>query len=98
MISPASFKRRQLRAARILLGWSQAELGRRSGVHFDTIGDYERGQRAKMHPKKLARVTHVLAEAGVTLTANGIEYQRDRHNGSETDNRCIAVNRQASQE
>jgi HTH-type transcriptional regulator / antitoxin HipB len=45
---------RQLRRARYARGWTQRELGRRSGVHQTTISRLENGRLASLHLLRLA--------------------------------------------
>ncbi len=62
MASPA-----QCRAARALLGWTQAELAERSRVARKTIADFELAQRT-LHYRTRRDITLALEEAGVEFT------------------------------
>jgi transcriptional regulator with XRE-family HTH domain len=54
----------QCRAARALLGWSQAELADQARVTTKTVADFERGMTAP-HRSTLARIAEALEDAGV---------------------------------
>ena len=58
------------RAARALLGWSQDELARRSGVGRVTIADYERGKSALMRGN-VALIVATFDAAGVEVIQQG---------------------------
>jgi transcriptional regulator with XRE-family HTH domain len=58
----------QSRAARGLLDWSQAELGRRSNLSESTIRDFEKGSRLPS-PNNLAAIRAALEAAGVEFIA-----------------------------
>jgi len=62
MIDPA-----QLRAARGLLRWSQRELAEQSGVHLNTIKDFEREKAANPTRATLLAWQRALSKAGVVL-------------------------------
>jgi transcriptional regulator with XRE-family HTH domain len=62
MIDPA-----QLRAARGLLRWSQRELAERSGVHLNTIKDFEREKAANPTRATLLAWQRALSKAGVAF-------------------------------
>jgi transcriptional regulator with XRE-family HTH domain len=61
MLTPA-----QLRAARGLLGWTQAELAKASGVHRNSINTFE---KESSDPKRstLLALERALAKAGVVF-------------------------------
>jgi predicted KAP-like P-loop ATPase len=61
----------QCRAARALLGWSQARLARQSGVATSTVADFERGQRSPVQ-NNLDAMKQSLEAAGVTLLPGGV--------------------------
>lgn len=62
---------RQCRAARGLLGFTQAVLSRKSGVSLGTIISFEAGKRDPI-PANLAAIHHALELAGVIfLDGNG---------------------------
>lgn len=54
----------QLRAARSLLNWSQAELSKKSGYALATINNIERGLY-QAHPGTLDNIVQTFEEAGV---------------------------------
>jgi transcriptional regulator with XRE-family HTH domain len=54
----------QVRAARALLGWSQARLAEAARVGVTTIADYERGARTPIE-NNLAAIRMALEHAGV---------------------------------
>ncbi|MBQ4471997.1 MAG: helix-turn-helix transcriptional regulator [Alphaproteobacteria bacterium] len=54
----------QLRAARSLLNWSQAELSKKSGYSLATINNIERGQY-QSHPSTLDNIVQTFEEAGI---------------------------------
>ncbi|MCJ2136709.1 helix-turn-helix domain-containing protein [Methylobacterium sp. J-026] len=54
----------QSRAARGLLDWSQAELGKRSNLSESTIRDFEKGRRTPS-PNNLSAIQQSLEAAGV---------------------------------
>ncbi len=58
------------RAARALLGWSQDELARQSGVGRVTIADYERG-KTQLIRGNVALIVEALAAAGVEVLREG---------------------------
>ncbi len=60
----------QCRAARGLLGWSQAELAASSKVAVKTIADFERGSRTP-YPRTLEDILEALEAAGVIFLAEG---------------------------
>jgi len=67
----------QLRAARGLLGWSQADLGRAAGVGTSTIADWESGKKGRrLHPRTEAALREALEAAGVVFTERGVEDRR----------------------
>lgn len=58
------------RAARALLGWSQDDLARHSGVGRVTIADYERGKSALMRGN-VALIVAAFDAAGVSVIREG---------------------------
>ena len=61
----------QIRAARGLLNWSVRELAERSGVHRNTITNFETGKSGG-EPSTLAAIRATLESAGVIFVdANG---------------------------
>lgn len=64
-ISPA-----QLKAARALLGWSQADLARASQLAPSTVADFERGQRTPV-ANNLSAMRAALEGGGVQFRAGG---------------------------
>jgi transcriptional regulator with XRE-family HTH domain len=65
-----SFSPAQCRAARALLGWSQAELSEASGVATKTIADFEREDRSP-YERTLNDIHKALAQAGIEFTNGG---------------------------
>jgi DNA-binding XRE family transcriptional regulator len=61
------FSPAQCRAARALLGWSQQDLERASGVAKKTIADFERGARTPF-PRTLEDLKEALAASGIEFT------------------------------
>ncbi len=57
----------QCRAARALLGWSQAVLAEKAAVAKQTLADFERGAR-QPYPRTLADIRAALEAAGVEFT------------------------------
>jgi transcriptional regulator with XRE-family HTH domain len=54
----------QSRTARVLLEWSQIELGARSNLSERAIGDFEKGKRL-LSSTSLVAVRHAFEDAGV---------------------------------
>ncbi len=74
-LSPA-----QCRAARALLGWSQAVLAENALVAKQTLADFERGAR-RPYPRTLADIRAALEVAGVEFTngdAPGVRLKKKR--------------------
>lgn len=61
----------QCRAARALLGWSQKELARLTGVSAATIRNFENSQRALM-PANAAAIESAFAQAGIEFIPGGV--------------------------
>ena len=59
-----------MRAARALLGWSQADLAKRAKVGPSTVADFERGHRTPIANTATA-MRSALEEAGVTFQPGG---------------------------
>lgn len=57
-------KSAQVRMARGALNWSLADLAKASGVHRNTISNFETG-RYDMNPENIAKVREALEAAGV---------------------------------
>lgn len=60
----------QIRAARGLLGWSQKELARRSGISDVSIINYEKGKRTP-HQNTLNKIIYAFEAGGVDFTEDG---------------------------
>jgi len=60
----------QIRAARGLLGWSQKELAKRSGVSDVSIINYEKGKRTP-HQNTLNKIIQAFEFGGVDFTEDG---------------------------
>lgn len=65
----------QIRAARGLLGWSQAHLAETANVHRATLVDLESGKR-EPHGATLTAITSELIAAGIVFTERGVEFRR----------------------
>lgn len=64
-------KSAQVRMSRGALNWSLADLSKASGVHRNTISNFETG-RYDMNPENMAKVRAALEAAGVVfLPENG---------------------------
>ena len=61
-------KSAQVRMARGALNWSLADLAKASGVHRNTISNFETG-RYDMNPDNVAKVRAALESAGVEFIA-----------------------------
>jgi transcriptional regulator with XRE-family HTH domain len=64
----------QIRAARGLLGWSQAYLAEGVGVSRATIVGLETG-KTEPHPATLFVIESELAAAGINFTDKGVEFR-----------------------
>jgi transcriptional regulator with XRE-family HTH domain len=71
----------QCRAARALLGWSQAELAERAGVAKQTLADFERGARSP-YPRTLADIKKVLEAEGIEFMNGGAPGVRLKKKGA----------------
>jgi transcriptional regulator with XRE-family HTH domain len=60
----------QIRAARVLLGWSQIELCRRSGVSRDTLVKIERGEGNPLMATT-EKLVQALEDSGVEMIDRG---------------------------
>jgi transcriptional regulator with XRE-family HTH domain len=60
------------RAARALLGLTQAEVARRASVAVRTIADLERGATNYQHPRTLRDIQRVFEEAGIEFLFEGV--------------------------
>jgi transcriptional regulator with XRE-family HTH domain len=65
---------RQLKAARALVGWSQAELARKSGISEPTIRRLE-SQEGELGglPSTIEAIRRALEDNGVRFIARGVE-------------------------
>ena len=62
---------RQLKAARILLDWTQADLARATGFTSRNIGNLENGRGRELHdPKYIVNVIDALESAGITFISD----------------------------
>lgn len=61
----------QIRAARAVLGWSQARLSKAAQISKSTLVDLESNRR-QPHQMTLRTVLDYLADAGIDLTADGV--------------------------
>jgi len=67
----------QLKAARALLGWSQADLARASQLGPSTVADFERNERTPQ-PNNLSAMRAALEGAGLQFLAGGAVVAPDR--------------------
>jgi predicted transcriptional regulator len=64
--TPPSATVRQVKAARALLGWSQSELAKKSGVSEPTIARLEAGDgRLGGRPETVSKIIQSLTAAGI---------------------------------
>jgi transcriptional regulator with XRE-family HTH domain len=56
--------KRQLRAARGLLGWTQSDLAGASNISRETLADFESGKRTPI-PNNLTAIMRAFSSAGV---------------------------------
>ena len=61
---------RVLRAGRNLLGWSQGELAKRSGISVNTVCRWEHENPIQAKTTTLKRVVDALANGGVRVCGN----------------------------
>jgi transcriptional regulator with XRE-family HTH domain len=61
----------QCKAARGFLGWSQRELGRRTGYSFQAISRFERGERLSISAEGVIELQAVLEDAGIVFLEDG---------------------------
>ena len=71
----SSFLAAQVRAARALLGWSQAYLAEGIGVRQATIADFENG-KSEPHEATLFVLMSELTAAGIVFTEKGVEVRK----------------------
>lgn len=73
--------RRQIRAARGLLGWTQSDLGKEMGVDGRQIRFYEK--RLPTSPRKLVAIETAFRAAGVAFSATpvGVVFERNAQRG-----------------
>jgi transcriptional regulator with XRE-family HTH domain len=62
----------QIRAARALLGWTRQQLAEASGVAPRTLAGLELGE-TQARAATAAKIRKALEEAGVRITARGVE-------------------------
>ncbi|MBR0792688.1 helix-turn-helix transcriptional regulator [Bradyrhizobium manausense] len=65
----------QIRAARALLGWSQAYLAEGCNMHRSTLADLEGGKR-EPHEATLFVLMSELAAAGIVFTETGVQFRK----------------------
>lgn len=65
----------QIRAARGLLGWSQAALAKRSGINRTTLIDMESGKREPLDATQAALLSE-LDKAGIAFRDKGVEFKK----------------------
>lgn len=61
----------QLRAARAALNWSLQDMATATGVHRNTIHNFERG-KFNMQQENMDAIVEVLKKHGVTFTAKSV--------------------------
>jgi len=73
----------QLRAARSLIGWSQTDLAKASGVDHTTIARLEKAGHSPVsgQSRKLQAIIDALGRAGVELTEAGVVLTQKRREG-----------------
>jgi transcriptional regulator with XRE-family HTH domain len=59
----------QVRAARALIGWSQADLADAAGVSLSTVERFETGAPGSVPPEAVAKMGAALESAGVAFIA-----------------------------
>lgn len=65
----------KMRAARAMLGLTQAELAALSETSESTVNAYENDKNKKApHRSTIAAWTRILAASGLVLTDNGVEF------------------------
>jgi transcriptional regulator with XRE-family HTH domain len=75
----------QIRAARALLGWSQGQLARRSGIGLATLQRIEQNEGVvKGNFSTILKIQKALEQAGIHFTENdtgrmGVELGKGRH-------------------
>jgi hypothetical protein len=70
---------RQIRAARILLGWSRAQTLLKAGVSMFVLGELERHGPGAVSDNALSKLQGALEAAGARFVDDGILLQRNRH-------------------
>jgi transcriptional regulator with XRE-family HTH domain len=65
----------QIRAARGLLGWSQAELAEAANIHRATLVDLEACRR-EPHEATLTVLMSELTSAGIVFTETGVQFRK----------------------
>lgn len=60
------------RAARALLGWTQAELERQAGICDTVISDYERGAAKGFSQLSLRCMEDALKRSGIVFVTEGV--------------------------
>ena len=73
---------RQLRCARILLGWSRAQTLLRAGVSMFVLGELERHGTGAVSDNALRKLQGTFEAAGIRFVDDGILLQRDRAHDS----------------
>ena len=68
----------ECRAARALLGWSQDELVRHSGVAKKTIADFERGATKRPHAVSISAIIAAFEAAGIEFIPRGVRMRSRR--------------------
>jgi transcriptional regulator with XRE-family HTH domain len=66
----ASVTPRQSRAARALLGWTQADLAKAATIGLSTVKNYE-GELRETTPANLHAIIHALEDAGAVFESDG---------------------------
>lgn len=65
------FNSNTCRAARALLGWSQAQLAFTAKVGLSTVAGYERGQNKTLAPLYVEAMERALCEGGIEFLNHG---------------------------
>jgi hypothetical protein len=69
---------RQIRAARILLGWSRAQTLLKAGVSMFVLGELERDGPGAVSERALHRLIGCFEASGIRFVDDGVLLQRDR--------------------
>ena len=71
---PDFISRGQIRAARALLGWSQADLGRAAGLSPTVVGRVERGSDVAHDEVNFGKVADALDNVGMRFLSSRLDH------------------------